>query len=309
MEVAVLGAGSIGSLLGGLLAREHRVTLIGREPHVTSVAESGLSVAGAVECTVRPAARTGTEGLTADLVLVTTKAHDVAGAAADLAREDVAADVVVPLSNGIGHAALLADRLPAATVLSGTTTYGAMLDRPGHVTCTGVGRVTVGARDRGASEAVQGVVAAMREAGVEATATADASRRTWEKLAANAGINATTALARVANGRLADDPGRSLAHEAARECARVARAEGVDLSDAAAVRALDEVVAATTDNRSSMRQDVERGRRTEVDAINGAVVDRADDHGVRVPTNRTLARLVGLWEQGRGVREENGGEG
>lgn len=301
MEIAVLGAGSIGSLLGGLLAREHEVTLVGREPHVTSVAASGLSVTGAVECTVHPAAQTGTAGLTADLVLVTTKAHDVAGAAAALARDDVTVDAVVPLSNGIGHAALLADRLPAATVLAGTTTYGAVLDRPGHVTCTGVGEVTVGARDGGPSSVAEHVVTALQQAGVEATAVTDAPRRTWEKLAVNAGINAVTALARVENGRLSDDPGRSLAREAARECARVARAEGIDLSDAAAVRALDGVVAATADNRSSMRQDVEAGRRTEIGAINGAVVDRAEEHGIAVPTNRTLAGLVRLWEQGSGV--------
>jgi len=300
MEIAVLGAGSIGSLLGGLLAREHRVTLVGREPHVTRVAEAGLTVAGAVECTVYPAARTDTADLTADLVLVTTKAHDVATAATDLAHDSVAVDTVVPLSNGIGHAELLAECLEA-TVLAGTTTYGAVLERPGHVTCTGVGEVTVGARDGGPSRAAERVSAAMNAAGVEATAVEDAPRRTWEKLGVNAGINATTALARVENGRLSEEPGRSVAHEAARECARVARVEGVELSDTAAVAALEEVVAATAANRSSMRQDVEAGRRTEIGAINGAVVERAEEHGIRVPTNRTLARLVKLWERGAGV--------
>jgi|APHM01.1.fsa_nt_gi ketopantoate reductase (EC 1.1.1.169) len=299
MEIAVLGAGSIGSLLGGLLAREHRVTLVGREPHVTSVRASGLTVAGAVECTVHPDARTGTTELAADLVLVTTKAHDVPGAAAALARDDVAVDAVVPLLNGIGHASLFADRLPTATVIAGTTTYGAVLDRPGHVICTGVGSVTVGARDGGPSSVAERVVTAMQAAGVEATAVTDAPRRTWEKLAVNAGVNAVTALARVENGRLADDPGQSLAREAARECAQVARAEGIDLNDAAAVQALDGVVTATADNRSSMRQDVESGRQTEVDHINGAVVDRAETHGIGVPTNRTLARLVELWERGQ----------
>lgn len=308
MHVAVLGAGSIGSLLGGVLAGEHRVTLVGRDPHMTRVAESGLTVAGAIERTVHPAARTDTAGLTADLVLVTTKAYDIEGAAADLAREDVTVDVVVPLSNGVGHAALLAERLNA-TVLAGTTTYGAVLDRPGHVTCTGVGEVTVGARGGGASGTAERAAAAMRSGNIDATAVTDAPRRTWKKLAVNAGINATTALARVENGRLADEPGRALAHEAARESARVARAEGVDLADETAVAALDRVVTATADNHSSMRQDVERGRRTEVGAINGTVVDRGDEHGIAVPTNRTLTRLMRLWERGSGVHdvESSGG--
>ena len=301
MHVAVVGAGSIGSLLGGLLAREHLVTLVGREPHVTAVRESGLAVTGQVECAVHPEARTDTAGLDADLVLVTVKAHDVPTAADQLGR-DVDAEVVVPLSNGPGHAVTLADRLPEATVLSGTTTYGAVLDGPGRVTCTGVGSVTVGARQGGPSADAEAVVAALDEADLEATAIDDAPRRQWEKLAVNAGVNAVTALARVENGHLASEPGRSLAHEAASECARVARAEGIDLSDDAVTDAVDRVVEATAANRSSMRQDVVAGRRTEVDAINGYVVECARDHDLRVPTNRTLRRLLWLWERGARLR-------
>ncbi|PSQ58406.1 2-dehydropantoate 2-reductase [Halobacteriales archaeon SW_7_71_33] len=301
MDVAVLGAGSIGSLLGGLLAREHPVTLVGRETHVTAVRRDGLTVTGRLECTVHPEARTDTAGLDADLVLVTVTAHDVSAAADQLAR-DADPAVVVPLSNGLGHADTLADRLPGATALAGTTTYGATLDRPGHVTCTGVGTVTVGARDGGPSRRAREVAAVFETAGVEATAIGDAPRRGWEKLAVNAGVNAATALARVENGRLADGPGRALAHDAARECARVARAEGIDLSDAAAVDAVDRVVEATAANRSSMRQDLDAGRRTEVDAINGHVVDRAGAHDLAVPTNETLTRLLRLWERGRGLR-------
>lgn len=304
MHVAVVGAGSLGSLLGGLLARAHRVTLIGRDPHMAAVRESGLAVDGRIEATTRPDARTDIAGLDADLALVTTKAHDVPGAAEDLAREDVEVEVVVPLSNGLGHAAVLADRLPDATVLSGTTTYGAVLSRPGQVTCTGTGEVTVGAREGGPSPAAEKVAAALEAAEIDCTAVEDAPRRRWEKLAVNAGINAVTALARVENGRLAAEPGRSLAREAARETARVARAEGVGLSNREALAALEQVIDATAENRSSMRQDVEAVRRTEVDAINGAVVDRAAAHDLETPANRHLAALVRLWETGHGLGEE-----
>lgn len=302
MHVAVVGAGSLGSLLGGLLARAHRVTLVGREPHVTAVREGGLTVDGQIETTTRPDARTDTAGLDTDLALVTTKAHDVAGAAADLARDDVDVRVVLPLSNGLGHADLLADGLPGATVLAGTTTYGAVLSRPGQVTCTGVGRVTVGARTGGRSPAAEKVAAVFGDAEVDCTAVEDAPRRGWEKLAVNAGVNAVTALARVENGRLAAEPGRSLAREAARECARVARAEGVTLSNRDALAALSRVVETTAENRSSMRQDVEAVRRTEVDAVNGYVLDRARAHDLDVPANRHLATLLRLWESGHGLR-------
>jgi 2-dehydropantoate 2-reductase len=122
--------------------------------------------------------------------------------------------------------------------------------------------------------------------------------RVWEKLAVNAGINATTALARVENGALVDGPAGAVAREAARETARVARAEGVDLADEAAVAAVERVASATAVNRSSMLQDVEAGRRTEVDAIAGFVAGHAEP----TPVNETTARLLRAWERGQGLR-------
>jgi 2-dehydropantoate 2-reductase len=85
--------------------------------------------------------------------------------------------------------------------------------------------------------------------------------------------------------------------------ARVARADGVDLGDDEAVAALERVAADTAANRSSMHEDVAAGRRTEVDAIYGAVVDRADRFGASAPTCRTLASLIRAWELGAGVRD------
>ncbi|WP_277750263.1 ketopantoate reductase family protein, partial [Halorubrum amylolyticum] len=93
------------------------------------------------------------------------------------------------------------------------------------------------------------------------------------------------------------------AREAAREVARVARAGGVALDEEAAVAAVERVAADTAANRSSMREDVAAGRRTEVDAIYGAATERADRFGVPAPTCRTIASLIRAWEVGEGVRE------
>jgi 2-dehydropantoate 2-reductase len=82
----------------------------------------------------------------------------------------------------------------------------------------------------------------------------------------------------------------------------VARQEGIELRDEPATRALDRVVSTTATNTSSMRQDLDACRRTEIDSLNGHVVDRADEHGLSVPINRTLAGLVRAWESERGLR-------
>jgi len=289
----VFGAGSLGSLFGGMLARAHDVTLVGREPAMARVGQRGLRVEGCVETTTRPAART--EPVDADAALVTVKAYDTPVAATALADHEYGA--VCSLQNGVGNEARLAERLDP--VVAGTTTYGARLAEPGVVECTGTGDVAVGAPDGGESEAAARLGAAFRAAGVETTVATDMPRRLWSKLAVNAALNPTTALARLPNGALSGGPGKPVAERAARETAAVAP---VDLDcDATARRAID-VARTTAANRSSMRQDVEAGRRTEVDAISGVVVDRGDVVGTETPVNATLAGLVRGWERERGLR-------
>ncbi|WP_436928624.1 ketopantoate reductase family protein [Halosimplex halobium] len=296
MRVLVFGAGSLGSLLGGLLARAHDVTLVGRDPHVERVRTEGLQLTGEYTERVEPAAATAVPDERFDLAVVAVKAFDTPVAAEALATAEL--DAVLSVQNGLGNEATLAGGLDAA-VLAGTCTYGARLTEPGVVECTGRGEVTLGPPDGGESPVAESVGAALRAAGVETTVAADMPRRCWEKLAVNAGINAVTALARVENGAVVDGPAGEPARRAAREAARVAREQGVDLPEATAVGAVERVAAATSANRSSMLQDVEAGKRTEVDAVNGAVVDRAE---AAVPVNETLAALVRGWERERGLR-------
>ncbi|MFC6864024.1 ketopantoate reductase family protein [Halomicroarcula sp. GCM10025817] len=295
MDVLVVGAGSLGSLLGGLLAREHDVTLVGRDPHVETVRREGLAVVGTERFTVHPAARTDLPDA-ADLALVTVKAYDT-GAVAD-ALADCMLEACLSLQNGMGNEARLAAAVDCS-VLAGTCTYGARLVDPGRVAFTGRGEVVLGDREGGASAVADEVAAAFREAGVATSVDADMPARLWEKLAVNAAINATTALSRVENGALAESPGEALLAAAARETAGVAREHGVALPDDRAVSLAADVARETAANRSSMYQDVERGRRTEVDAINGYVVDHADGP---VPVNETLAGLVRTWEAARDLR-------
>ncbi|WP_135807182.1 ketopantoate reductase family protein [Halorussus marinus] len=292
MEIVVFGAGSLGSLVGGLLAREHAVTLVGRDPHVATVRESGLRVEGTYDFSVSPAATTDGTGLGADLAVVTVKAFDTEAAAEALATG--AFDAALSLQNGMGNEAILADRLECP-VLAGTATYGARLTGPGVVACTGEGEVVLGPRGGGTAEVADEAGRAFRAAGIETTVADDMPRRRWRKLAVNAGINATTALARTQNGGVRSGPARAVATDAARETARVARAAGIELSDADAVRALDAVAADTAENASSTLQDVLAGRHTEVEAINGHVAAHADELGVAAPVNRTLANLLGAW--------------
>ena len=290
MDIAVVGAGSLGSLLGGLLARTHDVTLVGREPHVGQVASEGLDVVGVEQFHVCPDGRTDCPA-DADLAVVAVKSDDTETVADQLA--DCSLGACLSVQNGMGNEATLAARI-TCPVLAGTCTYGARLDGPGTVAFTGRGEVALGPRDGGHSEPARRVGTAFRQAGVETTVATNMPVRLWEKLAVNTAINAVTALSRVENGALADGPAAELAADAARETARVARERGIDLSDAAAIDRSRQVVRDTAPNRSSMLQDVAAGKRTEIDALNGYVVDVAERP---VPVNETLTRLVRTWER------------
>ncbi len=297
MDICVFGAGSLGSLIGGLLADAHDVTLVGRRPHVDAIDADGLRLTGAFDSTVALEARTDAPE-SADLAVVTVKSFDTGVAARELAGMGL--KYALSLQNGMGNEQRLAGHL-ACPVLAGTCTYGARLSEPGVVECTGIGEVVFGVRTGGPSAVVDRVGSAFQTTPLDTEVSTEMPRKLWEKLAINAGINAATALARVPNGALVDSPGESVAREAARETARVAQHHSIDLDTEKTVETTLSVAEATAPNTSSMLQDIESERRTEIDAINGYVVDYADDP---VPVNETLTALVRTWESERKLRDE-----
>lgn len=295
MQIIVFGAGSLGSLIGGLLATAHDVTLIGRDPHISAIRRDGLRITGLLDRTVKPTAMTSvTDSVSTDLAVVTVKAYDTDSAVEALSACDI--DAVLSLQNGLGNEARL--RRIGSPVLAGVTSYGANLNSPGTVVCTGIGEVTIGP-DSANDDRVQEVASAFTAADIETTVSTDIQQQLWEKLAINAAINPITALADVDNGAILDPPLRSLAKRTATEAAAVAREQGFSLSTERVLDRLWTVAEITAENVSSMRSDMLAGQRTEIDAINGAIVDHAD---WTVPVNTVLAEIIRGWEAGHGLR-------
>jgi 2-dehydropantoate 2-reductase len=302
VKVAVVGAGGIGSVFGGQLALAgHDVWLIHRRREVIDALErEGLRLEGPDGDRRVPVHATDdtTHVGAADLVLVVTKATDTR-AAAEAARALIGAQtLVVTLQNGLGNLETIAEVLGAERCLLGMTYIGATLPGPGHARLTATGMSFLGEPNGALSARVEHLARAFSEAGLPTQATDRLWEMVWGKLVINAAMNATCALTGASGeAALRSEAACAWLGLVAEETAAVAAALGVSLPypDAAArVRQHCRDVGAS---KPSMLQDMERGRPTEIDAINGAVVREGKRLGVPTPYNEALLLLVKAREE------------
>ncbi|MFB6113711.1 MAG: ketopantoate reductase family protein [Halodesulfurarchaeum sp.] len=298
MRIAVLGAGSLGSLLAGLLSRTEDVLLVGRPgPHLSTVESAGLTVEGN-DTTVRTSPRVSTDHADvsgADLVIIAVKSYDTASAMRDL-QPHLDDEAILTLQNGLGNVETIIDAHPQSAILAGSTTVGANLTAPGRVVQSGDGETKIGWVDGEPDDFVETVATRFEENGIETSVISDVERAIWEKVIINVGINAATALARVRNGRLVSEPaGERLLERAVSEAEATAREEGIDVSSDLTEQA-NAVASSTAANRSSMLQDLEAAHVTEIGALNEAIVERAEANDCEAPVNRTLTDCVRLAE-------------
>lgn len=291
MEILVFGAGAMGSLIGGLLSIRHQVTLVGRAEHMKAIEVHGLRITGKTQRIVQPRAVPRVPpGMHPALVIVATKAYDTAAAMTRL-RPFASSAIFLTLQNGLDNAEVISRS--ARRVLAGTTAHGVTSLGPGVIRHAGVGDLTIGGWKGVGHEEVVRVRDVLEEAGFPTRISEDIRSELWAKLVVNASINPLAALAGVPNGRLVQDPDLArLLDEIGHETVSVAEAEGAHLDEPAILRRTRLIARRTAGNRSSMLQDLDRHRRTEIEAINGAVVQAAVRQGIDVPLNRLLCALV-----------------
>jgi 2-dehydropantoate 2-reductase len=198
------------------------------------------------------------------------------------------------LQNGMGNADMIAQFIRPDRILAGTTSHGATLLGPGSIRHAGIGPTTIGAwaKTEESLENARGVAEFFTRAGIETEAVEDVHSVVWNKLLINVGINAITALTDIKNGQLLDLEGtRDISRAAVQEAISVARALGIQVNENAPDHVF-KVAQATAVNRSSMGQDVDNRRQTEISAINGYIVREAYKLGINAPVNQTLTALV-----------------
>ena len=302
LDIAVLGAGAVGCFYGGMLARAgHRVTLIGRPAHVQAIQANGLRMQTlSFDEPVPLAASTDASAVAnADLVLFAVKSTDTEAAGEQMRAHLKPGALVLCLQNGVDNAERLRAVLPGVHVAAAVVYVATEMAGPGHLRHHGRGELVVEPIPGDPSHSAA-IAQAFTAAGVPATLSDNVRGALWAKLILNCAYNALSALSRLPYGALVQKPGvPDVIRDVVAECRAVAAADGVILpSDVdAAVRRIAETMPT---QHSSTAQDLARGKPSEIDFLNGHVVQRGDALGVPTPANRVLWTLVKLAENSAG---------
>ena len=302
MKIAVLGAGAMGSLFGGLLGESgQEVTLLDiNEAHILAIREQGLRLqteAGDRRIRALTACRPDQATAQPDLLVVFTKTLHTASALKGVAGLIGPQTLVLTLQNGLGNVETVSRFAPIERILIGMTTWPADVAGPGHVRSHGAGGVRIMAADQRERPEVAKVAETLSMAGLNCTLDRTVWTAIWEKVAFNAALNSLCAVTGCTVDQLGAVPeGMALAGAVIDEVLAVARAEGIEADADHCRETVAHAIAHHIGHRPSMLQDVLAARPTEIGAINGAVVEKGLRHGVAVPRTETLLGLVRLIE-------------
>ena len=294
LRVAVMGAGAVGCYFGGMLARAgHEVVLIARPQHVRAIQQGGLRMdTKTFDERVRLAASSEPSAVGgAKLVLFCVKSTDTESAGAQMLPYLEADALVLTLQNGVDNADRLRRVLPKHEVAAAVVYVATEMAGLGHVKHHGRGELVIEP-----SSASGTVAQTLIAAGVPTEVSENVRGALWAKLILNCAYNAVSAITQLPYGKTVEGAGiRDVMRDVVAECLAVAKAEGVAVP-ADAVTAVDKLAASMPSQYASTAQDLARGKRTEIDYLNGLIVRRGEALGIATPANRVLWALVKLME-------------
>ena len=287
-----MGAGAVGCYYGAMLARAgHQVTLIGRPQHVEAVQRFGLRLqTAALDEKIPMSATTKPSGVrNAQLILFSVKSGDTEAAGEAMAPHVARAAAIVTLQNGVDNAERLAATL-GREVIPAVVYVAVEMAGAGHVKHHGRGELVIGG-----NAAVQKAFAA---AGVAADISDNVAGALWAKLIVNCAYNALSAITQLPYGQMVQNAGIPETMRAVvDECLAVARAAGVSIPGDMQ-ETVPRIAQTMPAQYSSTAQDLSRGKKTEIEHLNGYVVRKGQALGVPTPVNRTLLALVKALEGG-----------
>ena len=294
MHCVIVGAGGVGGVYAAKLSAHHDVTIVGRPAHVEAVQKNGLRIEGTLAGTYAVTATTRLESVAPDsIILVTTKVVDSAAAMAPVVPLLHPSVTILCVQNGLYSERIVRDLAgDRATTLRAITQCGGTLRAPGLVDNVVIGDTLVEEHER--SERVS---ALFNQCGLEARITTDLKSDMWRKAIYNCVINPVTAIIGAPVGGICAPGLVPLTQLVIDECLAVARADGVEF-DLDFMSSIETIYGGLT-NIASMGQDLMKGRKTEIDYLNAAVVEIGARHGIDCPVNRALTSMIKSLERQR----------
>jgi len=295
MNILILGAGAIGSLFGALLSKKNNVLLVGRTPHVHAIKENGLKIKGRTNLTVKIPAEDSIDKVTTspDLLILTVKSYDTEPAikqAKKIINDDA---MILSLQNGLDNTAKIEKIVNRKNIVAGVTTHGVFFSRSGVIKHTGKGKTILGELDGKKSERLKHITSVFNEANIETTISTDIIKEIWTKAIINSSINPLTTFLQCKNGYLLENLLlENIVEKICMESTMIANKEGIRLSYQDIYKKTREVIQNTSENYSSMLQSFKRGKKTEIESINGRIVDIGRKHGIEPLMNEILVYLV-----------------
>jgi 2-dehydropantoate 2-reductase len=304
MKTVILGAGAMGSALGGALAKAgNEVVLVDvAKETIDAVNSRGLIVqdkTGHQETVKIPATDQPASVGSADLVVVFVKCYHTEGAVRSVTPIIGPTTTILSLQNGWGNGPTIGKVVGLEKVLLGVSYHSATLLGPGHVLHAGQGNTFIGELDGTFSERLTAVAKVFNAAGINVTPTDSVLKEIWSKLALNAVTLPTSAAIQLTAERLLDaEEMQQLMKGILKEVVAVAQAQKIALEFDERWQAISGLLGKLAANtKGSMLQDVERKRRTEIDVINGAVVEAGKRLGIPTPYNTAMFWLIKALER------------
>ncbi|MFX0211138.1 MAG: ketopantoate reductase family protein [Candidatus Hodarchaeota archaeon] len=297
MNLAIFGAGSIGSLFAGRIAYSgFNISVVGRNPHVTEIRRKGLRIIeNQQEIISHFPADTDfqPEIIKPNAVLITTKAYDNSIVAHTLAGKLTEKTPILILQNGMGNETVFQRTFPKNPIIRAITTEAAELIHPGVIKHVSFGKTSfdiISGQENGYSSKIRNI---MNKSGFNTKKTQNIQLTMWQKLLTNSAICPLAALLHVPNGQILQKDSIQQIFDAILEEGIAVATRNLPNEDFSMTRdfALN-VIEKTKDNRCSMLQDIERGRRTEIDYLNGFIVRESHRLGLKAPVNAAIADLI-----------------
>jgi 2-dehydropantoate 2-reductase len=299
MKIGIVGTGAMGAVYAAMLAKAgHEVWAIDRRrDHLDVIAADGLSVSGASGEYVVDGISVGTRASDAgpcDLWVIATKAIDVDAVMVDIAPMVRDTDVVMPFQNGLGAGERAARHVdPCHVVIGIAEGFGSSIPAPGSVHHNGMRLIRIGEMVGGLTDRVLELERSWTEAGFRVRPFADIEQMVWEKFVCNVALSAPTAAFDVTIGQLrADDELWCVAMGCMLEAHRIGVERGITFSFGDPVAYVEEFASTIPDASPSMRLDHLARRRSEVDVINGMVVELGREMGIATPYNESLCAVL-----------------